>query len=49
LSGLFGMRAAVQGDGLDKAIAIENQIYQKKVEAGAIKPDEHKRSPESGH
>ncbi|MEO2048881.1 MAG: succinate dehydrogenase cytochrome b558 subunit [Pirellulales bacterium] len=49
LSGLFGMRAAVQGDGLDKAIAIENQIYQKKVEAGAIKPNEHKRSPESGH
>ena len=47
LSGLFGMRAAIQGDGLEKVIDRENQIYLKKVETGAIEDNEsnkHKRS-----
>ena len=47
LSGLFGMRAAVQGDGLEKARAIEERIYQNKIEAGAFEDNEsnqHKRS-----
>ena len=53
LSALFGLREAGQGEPLQKTIAIENTMYEHKVDAGEIQPNEHKRlhqeeSPDDG-
>ena len=42
--GLFEMRAVGQGEALQKAIQAENQMYEHKLEAGEIMPNEHKRA-----
>lgn len=44
MGALFGMRASGSGEGLEKAIQAENQMYESKVESGEIKPNAHKRS-----
>ena len=48
MGGLFGMRAAVQGDGMQEAVEIEEQIYQSRIASGELQPNEHKRTGESG-
>lgn len=44
LGALGGMRAVGSGDALDDARAIENRMYQHRVETGELVPDEHKRA-----
>lgn len=44
MGGLFGMREAVEGDRLQQAIQIEDQMYKSKTESGEIPENEHKRS-----
>jgi succinate dehydrogenase / fumarate reductase cytochrome b subunit len=44
LSALFGLRDVGHGPALEEAIAVENKMYEHKVEAGEIQPNEHKRS-----
>ncbi len=44
MAGLFGMRSTVQGDGMEQAIQVEDQIYQHKIESGELEPNEHKRA-----
>lgn len=46
--GLFGMRATVQGDGMEKAVQMENQLYEYQIESGQLQPNEHKRTHENG-
>jgi succinate dehydrogenase / fumarate reductase cytochrome b subunit len=44
MAGLFGMRASGQGEGLQRAIQAEDQLYQSKTASGELTPNEHKRS-----
>jgi len=44
MGALFGMRASGTGEGLEKAIQAEAQMYESKTESGEVAPDEHKRS-----
>jgi len=44
MGALFGMRASGSGEGLVNAEAVENQMYESKVESGELKPNEHKRA-----
>ncbi|MEM9657927.1 MAG: succinate dehydrogenase, partial [Planctomycetota bacterium] len=50
LTALFGIRSAVQGDGAVEQIrADENQMYDYKVDAKEIEPNEHKRWKAENH
>ncbi|HEY4232371.1 MAG TPA: succinate dehydrogenase cytochrome b558 subunit [Lacipirellulaceae bacterium] len=44
LGGLGGMRAQGSGDAYNKAIEIENKMYEGRVQSGELIPDQHKRS-----
>ncbi len=44
LGALFGMRNVGQGEGLQEALQVEDQLYQHKVESGELVPNEHKRT-----
>lgn len=44
LGALWGLRDVGHGPALEESIAIENKMYEHKVEAGEIQPNEHKRS-----
>jgi len=44
VGGLFGMRDAGEGEQLQQAIQVEDRMYQHRVEAGELQPNEHKRS-----
>jgi len=44
MGALFGMRASGTGEGYDKAIQAEEQMYESKIESGELAPNEHKRS-----
>ena len=49
LSSLWGMRSVGHGDALQGAREIENRMYEHAVEAGKLRPNEHKRaSPADG-
>jgi succinate dehydrogenase / fumarate reductase cytochrome b subunit len=41
---LYGMRESGREPGLDRAIEIENKMYESRIETGEIEPNEHKRS-----
>lgn len=41
---LYGMHQEGQEPGLDRAIEIEDKMYESKIETGEIEPSEHKRS-----
>jgi len=47
MSALFGMRSSGSGEGLEKALQSENQMYQSKTESGEVAPNEHKRMTNS--
>jgi succinate dehydrogenase / fumarate reductase cytochrome b subunit len=44
LSALGGMRAVGSGEALDEARQVENRMYEHRIEAGDVTPDEHKRA-----
>jgi hypothetical protein len=44
LGALGGMRANGSGDAYNKAFDIENKMYESRVQAGELIPDQHKRS-----
>ncbi len=44
VAALFGMRSAGQGENLQEAIQAEDRLYEHKIEAGELEPNEHKRS-----
>jgi succinate dehydrogenase cytochrome b subunit len=44
LGALGGMRAVGSGDAYNKAVELENRMYEGRVQAGELMPDEHKRS-----
>jgi succinate dehydrogenase / fumarate reductase cytochrome b subunit len=41
---LYGMYESGHGKGLEKAVEVENRMYEAKVETGEIEPNEHKRA-----
>ena len=43
---LFGIHQQGRGEALEKAIEVENKIYQNMIETGQLRPNEHKRSHE---
>jgi succinate dehydrogenase / fumarate reductase cytochrome b subunit len=43
IGALYGMWNAGHGEALDRAIEVEDRMYEHKVEAGEIEPSEHKR------
>ena len=49
IGALFGMRDVGQGEALEQAVQAEDQMYQHKVEAGEIQPNEHKRAHSEEH
>ena len=44
MGALYGMWKTGRGEGLQKAIEVENRMYKSRVETGEIEPDEHKRA-----
>lgn len=44
MGALYGMYQSGHGTGLEKALEIENRMYQHKIETGDVEPDEHKRA-----
>jgi succinate dehydrogenase / fumarate reductase, cytochrome b subunit len=44
LGALGGMRAVGSGDAYNKAVEIENQMYEGRVKSGELEPDEEKRT-----
>jgi succinate dehydrogenase / fumarate reductase cytochrome b subunit len=44
MGALVGMRDAGRGEGLEQAREIENRMYEYRVKAGELTPDEHKRA-----
>ena len=44
LSALGGMRAVGSGEALDEARQVEDRMYEHRIEAGEVTPDEHKRA-----
>lgn len=44
ISALYGMRESGREPGLDRAIEIEDKMYQSRIETGEIEPNEHKRT-----
>jgi succinate dehydrogenase cytochrome b subunit len=44
MGALGGMRAVGSGDAYNKAVEVENRMYEGRVQAGDVLPDEHKRS-----
>ena len=44
VAALFGMRSVGQGENLQKALQVEDKLYQHKIESGELEPNEHKRS-----
>ncbi|MEM8946691.1 MAG: succinate dehydrogenase cytochrome b558 subunit [Planctomycetota bacterium] len=44
MGALVGMRSTGAGEALDQAIAVEDQMYQAKIDSGELKPNEHKRT-----
>lgn len=49
LSALFGMRIAGSPDNVEQVIASENQMYESRVAAGMVLPNEHKRLGDHDH
>lgn len=47
MGALFGMRASGAGEGLQEAIAAEDQMYEAKIASGELQPNPHKRT--DGH
>ncbi len=43
MTALFGMRAVGQGDALQQAIEVEDQMYEHKTASGELSPNDHKR------
>ena len=44
IGALYGMYKSGHGTGLEKAVEIENRMYESKIESGEIEPNEHKRA-----
>ena len=44
LGALGGMRAVGSGDAYNKAVEIENHMYEGRVKSGELQPDEEKRT-----
>ena len=44
MGALYGMWNAGRGEGLEKAVEIENRMYDHKVDTGEIEPNAHKRA-----
>lgn len=44
MGALYGMYQSGRGAGLEKALEVENRMYERRVEAGEIEPNEEKRA-----
>jgi succinate dehydrogenase / fumarate reductase cytochrome b subunit len=47
MSALYGMWKTGRGEELQRAIDVENRMYESRVQTGELEPDEHKRSTTS--
>lgn len=47
MSALYGMWNSGRGEALDRAVDVENRMYESRVETGEIEPNEHKRSTDA--
>ena len=44
IGALYGMYESGHGKGLERAIEVEDRMYEAKVETGELEPNEHKRA-----
>ena len=44
IGALFGMYQSGHGTGLEKAVEVENRMYESRIESGEIEPNDHKRA-----
>ena len=44
LGALYGMYESGRGPGLEKAVEVENRMYESRIESGEIEPNDHKRA-----